>query len=87
VVKLQDYTYIKLYLKIIGTIYVLNYSIKNSLSLSLSDVALVDLLLWYHVTSDVALANLLLCYQDISDVALVDLLLWYYDTSDVVLID
>ena len=50
-------------------------------------VALVDLLLWYYVTSDVALVDLLLWYYVTSDVALVDLLLWYYVTSDVALVD
>jgi hypothetical protein len=38
---------------------------------------LVELLLWYHVTSDVALVNLLLWYHAMSVVSLVDFLLWY----------
>ena len=38
---------------------------------------LVDLLLWYHVTSDVALVNLFLWYHAMSVVSLVECLLWY----------
>ena len=38
---------------------------------------LIDLVLWYHVTSDVALVNLLLWYHAMSVVSLVDFLLWY----------
>ena len=48
-----------------------------------SDVSIVDLLLWYHVTSDIALGTTVVS----SDVALVDLLLWYHITSDVALVD
>jgi len=49
----------------------------------MSGVALVDFLLWYHVTSVVALLDLLMWYHVTSGVAIVDLLLWYHVTSDV----
>jgi len=42
--------------------------------------SLVDLLLWYHVTSGVTLFDFLLWYHVTSGVTVVDLLLWYFVT-------
>jgi hypothetical protein len=49
----------------------------------MSSVAVVDLLLWYHVTSGIAFVDLMLWYHVTLGIALADLLLWYHVTSDV----
>jgi len=56
------------------------YNYNKIINLICVIISLVELLLWYHVTSDVALVDLLLWYHVRSGVAIVNLLQWYHVT-------